>query len=160
MALSGACLDKWQEFTFSAATTPPTLAASQLVKIDTGVDSPNTSSIGDQLLLVTATMSNNGATKTIVFLWTDEDSATSAGAGFFHYRSAVVTASAYRQDHSGSGGDYISSVDFTNTTAGTSYGVLDLAGLGSKGRFPKLYIGCTVLAAGTLTVRVLPIRNT
>lgn len=160
MAASGACLKKWQEFTFSSATTPPTLSACQQIVVDPGVDSPNTSSIGDQLLLVTATMSDNAATGTIIFLWADEDSVSSAGAGFFHYRTAALAATAYRQAHAGNGGDYIASVDFTNTTANTSYAVLDIAGIGSGGRFPKLYVGCTVRSAGTITVRVCPIRNT
>lgn len=160
MAASGDCSKKWKEYTFSSATTPPTLSASQLIEIETGDDSPNTSTLGTQLLLVTATMSGSAATGTIVFLWADADSASSAGAGFFTYRAAALAATAYRQAHAGNAGDYIASVDFTNTTANTSYAVLDVAGIGSRGRFPKLYVGCTVLSAGTVTVRVCPIRNT
>ena len=147
---------RWQEFTFSAATTPPTVAAAQEVTcLAAAPDTVSAStSLGTQFLSLAAVMSTAAASATILVLLVDDDqNATPAGAGIFRAIEFTVTATSVRQDHAGNAGGYVATV-VGALNPGTN--VADLFGFGKTA--PRVYIACTVLSAGTITVWAAPGR--
>lgn len=153
MAITPSASGVLQEITFSSATTPPTSASStRLTKIVANLGNAVTgdSAMGDQYVTVHATMSGSAATATIVIFKSDADSVGSLGAGKFTQDTAAIAATTTRQSLDTGAGDYVATVTFLLSGKNT----YDLGKHGGGDKYPAVYIGCTVLSAGTLTLRV------
>jgi hypothetical protein len=152
MAITADCNKIWKEITFSAATTPPTVASSTELVLQGSTNPTGNSShseIASQFAKITATTTNSNTTATVVFFLADNDSVGSLGAGKIWEVTATITAGTTRQSHSTAAGDYVATVVLS---AGT-FNNLDLFGVGRDGTWPKWYAGCTAIANGPFTIR-------
>lgn len=153
MAITSEAASLLQEITFATATTPVTVTAATALTLREGSDAPNGDArLGDQYITVHATMTNNAATATLIFFKADDNSVGSLGAGKFGLDTAAVAAGAHRQSHNTAAGDYVATVTFT----GSGKNTLDLGRFGKT--WPKWYCACSVLSAGSITVRIEPGR--
>jgi len=144
-----------REYTFSAAASAPvTLTNSQLLALTSGnTFGPN----GDhttpaQFITVFAQTSGAAATATLQFMCVDDDSLTGAGSGKLWQDTAAIVGGATRTSHNTTAGGYVATVVFTISGKNT----LDVHPVGKF--WPKWYVACTALSAGTLTIQVVPGR--
>ena len=164
MALSGLATQAgWQEFSFSG--TDLSVGDAQRVVVNGGYKGVSSDdSLGDQYLVVSVAHSDSAATATVVLAIVDVDDDLSAlvgvgeasgtGGGIIRIDTMACTATTVRSNWDGSGGKYLCTGSFTSGGGVT----FDLTGIGLKGRVPRVYVFCTALSAGSITVYVCPGR--
>lgn len=138
------------------------LTKAQLVQLPVGTEGPSSKSeIPYQFVRAFAQTSAASQTATIVLTLVDNSESTNIKLAQF---TGTVTSTAQRADSAGTAGNYEATVSW----AETSNSKLDLLGYGKKtvtassnavaGTPTVWYLGCTVLASGTMTVWLEPTR--
>lgn len=164
MAISDEAARTWQEFSFSSATGPPTVATAQRVVLTVGAGdtvSSGSNSLGPQYLRISANgnAANTTGTIAVLFVDRDSDSASAAPRGggiieatFIDFAQSADTDEDWRTDYDGANGGYGLVGTRTLNSVVERVTLIDLSGAGAV--YPQVWIACVALANGPITVRL------
>lgn len=160
MAISGTLSERMQVFTFSSAVSPPVLTtAQQVTKLIPGDDSPDGDGAPTQFLAFRALFSNGSSdTATVVVLVVDDNSVGSLGLGKYRQVTLTIASSTTRSSHNTGAGEYVGTITSSESPGNCIVDVFGDVGKDAN-TFPKIYVACTALSAGTLTLGCIPGRR-